>query len=308
MLLSQISPRLSLKKITLNCQLFSIMHILSHRGINLSQKEYFTESSCKAFTDQVTRGFGLEFDLQFTKDKKIAVLHDHNLARLTEGKDIRKIKEIESSELWAMDFKGYRIISFGELLRTIQANKVNQSINAIHIKHAWQKKEYIELILAELKHADLERFIFFDLKIDTARYIKMKNPTLKLAPSVAHPYDILRYNALAGNTLFSVKEAIKHRNIFDWAWLDEWNLSDANNKIKKLYTREIFLKFREAGFKIALVSPELHAWLPNNLAEETHPDAKTKDRLNKRLCEIVDLAPDAICTDHPSLVKKIASS
>ena len=276
------------------------MHILSHRGLNLPKKKYFTESSYEAFAEQLAQGFGLEFDLQFTKDGKIAVLHDYNLARLTENKDTRKIKEIDSSELWAISFKGCRIISFNKLLHIIKENKANRSINAVHIKHAWQKKEYIDRILAELKQADLKRFIFFDLKIETARYIKIKNPALRLAPSVAHPYDILRYNAISGNTLLPIEKAIRHRNIFDWIWMDEWDLSDANDEIKKLYTQEIFSKFREAGFKIALVSPELHA--------ESHPDAKTKNQLSKRLCEIMRLAPNAICTDYPSLVKKIASS
>jgi hypothetical protein len=45
------------------------------------------------------------------------------------------------------------------------------------------------------KYKNIENKIFiFDLKIETAKYIKSINTNIKLFPSVAHEYDIIRYN------------------------------------------------------------------------------------------------------------------
>ena len=283
---------------------FKKISILSHRGLDPEKKGYFAESTREAFTDQVARGFGLEFDLQLTRDGQFVILHDSSLARPTKGADTRKISEIESAELLEMNMEGCHIASFPELLALIAKHPDNPSINAIHIKAGMQKPEALTQILEELEHVDTERFILFDVSIETARFLKAKNSRLHLAPSLAHPYDIERYNSAVGGTLLPLERVIEDRGPFDWVWLDEWDRTDRNGGTKSLYSKETFDRLRKAGFKIALVTPELHKTSPGLLGGEAHQDATNNKTLRTRFKEIASLRPDAICTDYPDTVRK----
>jgi glycerophosphoryl diester phosphodiesterase len=279
--------------------------VITHRGLDPEKPNYYMESSREAFADQISRGFGLEFDLQFTKDGKIVVLHDKDLSRITNGADTRKIGEVNFDELLDMDFNGYHITSFGALLQMIQSNPNGKSLNAIHFKHGVQTKEQMDQILKEFEGANPEHFIFFDLKTKSAKYLKEKDGRLHLAASVAHPHDIERYNSAVGGTLLPLSEVIDNRDVFDWVWLDEWDLSDKDGGQKSLYSEETFKIARDAGLKIALVTPELHGTSPGLLGGEAHPDAGNREKLNKRLKEIFELRPDAMCTDYPDYVKNL---
>ena len=104
--------------------------ILTHRGLEPEKDKYFAESSRESFADQISRGFGLEFDLQATKDGGFAVLHDQTLSRPTEGLDDRKISEVTLPELLKMKTRNSHFVSFEELLRILVANPDNLSINA----------------------------------------------------------------------------------------------------------------------------------------------------------------------------------
>ena len=63
----------------------------------------------------------------------------------------------------------------------------------------------------------------------------------------------------------------------------------------------------QEGYKIALVTPELHGTSPGLYGGESHKDAKDKETLFKRIKEILSLKPDAVCTDYPEEVRIIAS-
>jgi glycerophosphoryl diester phosphodiesterase len=279
------------------------MIIITHRGLDPSKKTYFVESSIESFEDQLSRGFGLEFDLQFTKDNKIVVLHDSNLKRISLGRDTREICDINANEILAMEFNNCHIISFDKLLELIDDKQFPKAISAIHIKSENQSSSKLDIILSYLEKTTPDKFIIFDVTLSTAKYLKENNPGLNLAPSVAHSFDIERYNSTVGNTLINLETILDNKNLFDWVWLDEWDKTDKNNGTKTLYKKETFDKLREANIKIALVSPELHATSPNLLGREKHADAETKEKLFDRMEEIINLEPDAICTDYPDQIK-----
>lgn len=280
------------------------MHVITHRGLDPSKKDYFVESSREAFEDQLARGFGLEFDLQLTKDDKIIVLHDSALGRLSSGEDNRKISEATEKEILSMEFHGCHLVSFDTLLMLIQMNQVPNAISAVHLKHQLQNRHALDIVLSYLEYQDTTKFFIFDATLETAKYLKERNDKLMLAPSVSHPFDIKRYNSVVGSTIMSIETALKHKELFSWVWLDEWDTVGKYDGIKSFYTKEIFDKFREVSMKIAIVSPELHATSPNLLGGENHSDAVSKDRLFVRIKEIIELKPDAICTDYPDEAKK----
>ncbi|OHB07968.1 MAG: hypothetical protein A2W64_00880 [Candidatus Zambryskibacteria bacterium RIFCSPLOWO2_02_39_10] len=255
------------------------MHILTHRGLDPARQPYFRESSREAFEDQLKRGYGLEFDLQFVNDQTVISHHSH------------------------VDLSSPDLISFSDLLSLIMNSK--SPLSALHLKHTWQKSEYLDKFLIEMEKVDTERLIVFDVKIETAKYLKERNPKLHLASSVSHQYDIERYNGVVGGTLITIEEAIENKDLFDWVWLDEWDLTDKDGGVKSLYNKENFELLRKNNLKIALVTPELHATSPGLLGGESHQDAKDHQTLVKRLHEIITLKPDAICTDWPDLVTSL---
>ncbi len=90
-------------------------------------------------------------------------------------------------------------------------------------------------------------------------------------------------------------------------WLDEWDLREQGGAEKKFYTEAIFEAAKKHRFKLALVSPELHASSPGLLGGECHPDGLDLDRNTARLREVISLDPDLICTDFPDKVAQLIS-
>ncbi|MGL5316607.1 MAG: glycerophosphodiester phosphodiesterase [Peptostreptococcaceae bacterium] len=77
---------------------------IAHRGLFNSK---YPENSLSAFENAIKNNYGIELDVQFTKDKKVVVFHDDNLERMTKDKrnvneltyeELRKIKLLNSNE------------------------------------------------------------------------------------------------------------------------------------------------------------------------------------------------------------------
>jgi len=282
------------------------MNIITHRGLQPSVPNFPIESSWEAFNWQLGRGFGLEFDFNLTQDDQIVVFHDADLKRITDGVNLSKFTDLTSEEIKNLRFgSGNRFCFLDELLTAIEQSKAPMS--ALHLKGKFQADvKYLDILLEHLlRHKPLlDRLLIFDVTVKTAEYLKSQLPELNLAPSVAHDYDIERYNQCVLGTLLSVEEAIVNKHLFNWVWLDEWDLADKDGGQKKFYTVEVFKTFKDAGLQVALVTPELHGTSPGLLGGEAHPDAD-KNRLFERIQEIIDLQPDALCTDYPEEIKQM---
>lgn len=84
----------------------------AHRGLHNNEKG-IPENSLLSFRLAAEKGFGIELDLQLTRDKKVVVHHDHSLKRLC-GKDI-KISELTFEEL-----QKYRLLDTNEQVPTLE--------------------------------------------------------------------------------------------------------------------------------------------------------------------------------------------
>ena len=88
----------------------------AHRGLFNSR---LPENSLGAFRNAVAHGYGIELDVQLSKDKRIVVFHDYTLKRMcgVEG----KISDYTCEELGKMKLKGteYTIPTFVEVLQTV---------------------------------------------------------------------------------------------------------------------------------------------------------------------------------------------
>ena len=281
--------------------------IIAHRGLEPTHPNFFSESSLEAFSNQLNRGFGgIEFDPNPTRDG-IIVMHDATLKRPTQGKYEQPVAEMTTQEITKIPLANGTIPTFEQVMDLIKNSA--GTISALHLKARFQTPENLEKIMQALdKYKNIfNKFIVFDVKADTVKTLKAKFPTIRLAPSVAHPYDIARFGASIGNTLLSLEETLDLRKegLVDGIWGDEWDTTGENGTSKLLYTREFFDKVHEAGLFAALVTPELHGTSPGLYGGESHPDAKDIPTLMKRIKEIKDGGADYFCTDYPEEVAKI---
>lgn len=278
------------------------MIIFTHRGLEPDREKFYSESSLEAFKNHLSRGYSLEFDPNRCKNGFV-VQHDKTLKRITNGRDERAFKEVSLADIKKIKLENGTIPTLDELF--LEINK-SDSIQALHMKHSLQEEETFELFIEFLKkHQDiLKKIVFFDVRIETAKKLKKIFPNILLAPSVVHHYDKKRYNEAVGKTLYTFDEIEQHKELFSWVWLDEWDLSDEKGT-KSLYNKETFSRCQKLNLKIALVTPELHKSSPGLLGKEAHPDAKNKTDLFKRIKKIIDLKPDALCTDYPEAVKEM---
>lgn len=118
----------------------------AHRGLhNLENK--VPENSNTAFSLAVLGGFGMEFDLQLTKDKQVVVHHDHTIKR-TCGVD-KLISDMTLEEL-----RGYRL--FGTVEKVPLFTEVLQTVNGktpmiIELKGYNDPAELCTLVMEHLK-------------------------------------------------------------------------------------------------------------------------------------------------------------
>ena len=281
--------------------------VLTHRGLQPSTSHFFAESSFEAFQNQIENGFGLEFDFNLTADDKIVIFHDSSLARTNSNSDKRMISSLLSAEIKKLSLGNDHFCFFDRLIPLLEESKA--PLHALHFKGKFQQPKYMgALIEALYRRKNLQsKILLFDLRPQTARFLKQQLPSVHLAASVAHPYDIERYGNVVDNTLLTIDDALKNQDLFEWVWLDEWDRLDRKSD-KKLYTPENFQVLRKHDFHIALVTPDLHATSPGLLGGEAHSDAATKEQLFERIKEILTLKPDAVCTDFPYEVQSMAFS
>jgi len=281
------------------------MQIITHRGLEPLNKNFkYIESSKEAFINHLQKWFWLEFDINFSKDMIPFIFHDWNLSRITNWKDIRNFNELTINEILNYDLNWNSFILFEELIKNITYYRKPWEYSALHLKSKFQEKKYINLMLSILdKFSWIEEKIFiFDVKIETAKYLKYKNYKIKIFPSISHQYDIKRFNKFTWWTLLSTSEVLENHILFDWVWLDEWDKKDKNG-IKKFYKKEVFELFKNKWLKIWLVTPELHSKSPGLLWWELHEDCKDLEILKLRFKEIKELNPAFICTDYLEFTK-----
>lgn len=281
--------------------------VITHRGLEPSKPNFFSESSFEAFQDQLKRDFGgIEFDPNPTKDG-IIVMHDATLERPTQGREKRPVAELSTAEIITIPLVNGKIPTFQEVMDLIKNS--TGTVSALHLKARFQTPETLEIIIEALDgYRDIfSKFIVFDVKADTAKVLKSKFPNLRLAPSVAHPYDIKRYGASIGNTLLALEEALelKKGGFIDGIWGDEWDTTGENGTSKLLYTPEFFERVHKAGLFAALVTPELHGTSPGLYGGESHQDSKDKETLFARIKKIKAAGADYFCTDYPEEVAKL---
>jgi glycerophosphoryl diester phosphodiesterase len=282
------------------------MQLITHRGIDVrlgdSQAWAMQESRWESFSAQIRAGWGLEFDVRPLNDGQLAISHDSSLGRIAPGHE-QLISTLTRSEFEAIQVPGGRLCMLDELLRLIAEG--GQGISALHLKSHCHEPAILAKILETLEtkfESLIGRLLLFDATPPVAEKIVKKLPGLDIAASVAHTYDIFRYGALTGETLLTSEQVIANQHLYSWVWLDEWDTVDIDSGEKIFVNHKSVELFRNAGFKVAVVSPELHASSPALLGGEAHKDGSDDKRLVERWAQLGQLRVDALCTDHASWI------
>ncbi len=92
--------------------------LYAHRGLH-DNKTNAPENSMNAFAKAVDAGYGIELDVQLTKDQKMVVCHDFDLKRIC-GKDV-KIRDLTYEELqqYPIYQSDQTIPTFAEVLKLV---------------------------------------------------------------------------------------------------------------------------------------------------------------------------------------------
>lgn len=276
------------------------MIVFSHRGLDLDRPEKLAENSIAAFRWAAERGFGVELDLQFTRDQHWIVAHDATIERWSSGAGRQPWSALTMGEIAKLGANFGPIASLKETLELARA--FPRLTLALHFKGANQRGPLVSALGAALAPwKDLHtRLLIFDLKFDTAAALRRALPAIGLAPSVVHEFDIQRYQTLCHGTLSLAGPVKSRRNDFDWVWLDEWDRLGQGETRKDFYAEAIG-EFHAKGFKVAVISPELHR-------DELHQDAEPMPTLTRRWRDLIRLGPNAICTDYPARFSALLSA
>lgn len=281
------------------------LNILTHRGLEPSAQHFYTESSFEAFRSHIDRGFGIEFDFRLTKDKQIVFWHDQTLSRVLRAGTDLTIFNLTSEELRRITFDSCHFCFFKSLEPYLENSEAPW--HALHIKSEMQNTESLQYLITYLQNHPrlISKLILFDLKPMVASFLHSQVPEISLAASVAHSFDCLRFSNAVGNTLITLEELEQNKNVFDWAWLDEWDRKGPNGTNKSFYNQKVFDFVRNLGMNIALVTPELHGTSPGLLGGEQHEDSKSLKILFTRIRQIMSLSPNILCTNYPEEVKNL---
>lgn len=122
--------------------------LYAHRGYHNNKKPKAPENSLPAFKLAVEKGYGIELDVQLTKDKIPVVFHDYDLNRAC-GVD-KKVSELTYDEL-----KQYKLFKSQETIPTFR--EVLKCIGGkvpiiVELKIPWDPKEICTLASKELKN------------------------------------------------------------------------------------------------------------------------------------------------------------
>lgn len=90
----------------------------AHRGLH-NIAEGVPENTLLAFSKAADAGYGMEFDVRFTKDRRLVIMHDNNLERMTGEKALVSDLTLEQLEKLRVGGTDQRIPRFEQVLELI---------------------------------------------------------------------------------------------------------------------------------------------------------------------------------------------
>ncbi len=272
--------------------------LISHRGLDIFTGSPYSEQNFDSFKRHLLNGRGIEFDVRFTIDNEIVVSHEATIESAFGSLDIAR------STLAEIKKANSQVFTFSDLLPFISDSNL---ISALHYKGPLQNFRNTENLAIHIESGlkELSNLIVFDIKPQEAKFLKNIVPNICCGVSLAHPFDILRFNAFVSGTLFGESIFAEFPKLYSWAWIDEWDMAwDAGSDAKPFVTNELLKRLRSLEIKSAIVSPELHATSPHLLGAECHPDGIDISHVINRFLKLDKNLFDVWCTDYSTEIER----
>ncbi len=145
----------------------------AHRGSSVEHTENTLEAIKSALNDD--RYHFIEFDVQYTKDKRIVVHHDKTLFRL-QGKLV-ELNELTYAEL--NQVSNYQIPQYHEVMDLI-GNKKKINLEIKSQGNFTEDQQLVDFVVADLKtRGVLKNTLFSSISGEVVNYIKERYPQQK---------------------------------------------------------------------------------------------------------------------------------
>lgn len=125
------------------------MNIIAHRGASGKAPENTGIAFKKAVEDKAD---GVEFDIHYTKDRELVVIHDNTVDRTTDGKGkienltLGELKKLDAGSYYDQNFQGEKILTLAETLDIVKDMKV---IN-IEVKGEYMSDEFLHKLFQHI--------------------------------------------------------------------------------------------------------------------------------------------------------------
>lgn len=157
--------------------------IFAHRG----SMKVCPENTMAAFKQAVVDGVdGIEFDVHYTKDNELVVLHDPTVDRTTDGTGhvrkmtLQELKKLDAGSYFSEQFKGEKIPTLGEVLDWAEGTDILLNIELKHV--ALDYVDFEEKILEEISKRNLKsRVIISSFNHDALKKISTLMPEIETA-------------------------------------------------------------------------------------------------------------------------------
>lgn len=255
-------------------------------------KNEMPENTIPAFKKAFLGGFGIEFDVRMTMDKKVVVVHDSDLWKFTEkhmdvsSVSLAELRRLDVGRHLNLQFAGARIPTIDEVCELITSDLPVGQKAAIHLKYEEQTEEMLQSMAQVFRNYDLyQKALIFDLTLVNAKKLKKINDKIPIALSVGES----NYSP----TVYRWEEIVSNLDNFNYIWLDEWKIQ--GSVLNKALINEV----HETGKKIYAISPELHR-------EHGHPQSENGYENVWR--DLNKWGIYGICTAYPDKLKMTLAS
>ena len=162
------------------------MKYIYHRG---KVTKDFKENTYRALTNGLNdkNSLGIEFDVRMTKDKKVVVIHDKTISRVSDGFGLVSKKTYKELLEYNFGTKKYRekILLLDDFLKQVNSNKIllieikKETTIAYYANEVLKKYNYLNIYIASFDKEILNQLTYLNNNIKTGLimwgYKKNKN-------------------------------------------------------------------------------------------------------------------------------------
>lgn len=219
--------------------------IFAHRG----SAGTHPENTMAAFKEAERVGAdGIELDIQYTKDNKLAVIHDHLVDRTTNGTGavrsftLEEIQQLDAGSWFSDDFKGERISSLDEVLEWVKQTNI---ILNIELKYAALDYEnYEEQVVKAIEDHDLvEQVVISSFNHPALKKVHTLNPNIECAIL----YSARLYEPWNYAKTLNAKSLHPHKNVSEPAMVEQALKNDITVRAYTINEEEQISQFIKQG-------------------------------------------------------------